>query len=197
MSSWYNACILLLNTKSKHMRYSVFFALIASFIFIQTVKADPWDCMSKEDAETLVEFLNKNPFVMEYCDCCDNQTAHLVRIRKMKIVPCHWDESQYSVAVVRYTIAAMGYVEDGEFVQVMQEPDPEDLKLYGNAEYYTPTLNYSFSRQKGKAVHLNTQTGEDRSDDVGCEGLKAFPQPKKLKKIKGCWAYRRFYRRNR
>lgn len=178
------------------MKYPIILALLALF-FVQTAQADPWDCMSKEDAETLVEFLNKNPFVLEYCDCCDDKTAHIVRIRKMKVVQCHWDETQHSVAAVKYTIAAHGYVEDGEFKQVQQEADPEDLKLYGNAEHYTPTLNYSFSRQNGKAVHLNTQTGEDRSDDIGCEGLKAFPKPKQLKKVKGCWAYRRFYRRNR
>lgn len=173
-------------------------SLFLAILFVPNfLKADPWDCMSKEDAEELMVFLKKNPFVLEYCDCCDEPTAYLVRIQRMKIVPCHWDESQYSVAVVRYRITAMGYMEDRQFKQIQQTADPEALKLYGNAEYYTPTLNYSFSRQNGKPTRLNTQTGDDRSDDIGCGGIQAFPAPKTLKKIKGCWAYRRFYRRTR
>ena len=87
------------------MKNFVLTFVLTFFTFIGFVSADPWEAMTESEAKELMAFLKKNPYVFDYCDCCDevarqydNRKAfgHLIKIEKMEIVPCAWDESRFS-----------------------------------------------------------------------------------------------------
>ena len=73
------------------MKKLLLFLSFLLFTHINSVKADDWNCMSKDQAESLVEYLSENPFVINFCDCCYDITGedeekpmgHLIKIENM------------------------------------------------------------------------------------------------------------------
>ena len=177
----------------------LFLALSLPFL----ASADPWDCMSKTEAEALKTYLEKNPFMLDYCDCCDDVAreydnkkvkGYLVEIKSLEIVPCSWDAERYSVQVTEHKVWSSGYVERGTF-----EPDAKvDLADFPGADGPWPVAaNYAYTLQKGKAVTLYKVNGmtDEKTD---CRAPYSFPAPKAIKM--GCWKkrkYRRFYKKRR
>lgn len=180
------------------MKKTIFIALLAFFSSTTALFADPWDCMSKEQAEELMAHLQKNPFVFDYCDCCDEVSreydnkklmGHLVKIEKMEIKACSWDETQFSVYVVSTTMIASGYVEGGNF-KIEQTKNEVAAGYY--AEDWSVAINYCFALDKGKPTRLYKMIKYE-GDDVNCGGLKNFPDPNKIPKSKIQKAYAKYY----
>jgi hypothetical protein len=94
----------------------------------------------------------------------------------MEIVPCSWDDTQYSVKVVKSTILISGAINNGEFVE--WPISPEDEQSY--AEPWMVTLNYTFSLEKGKKPVRLYKLINYKADEVNCSNMKEFPDPSKI-----------------
>lgn len=85
---------------------AVFTAVIA--------KADTWDNMTKAEADVVVEYLKKNPFVFDYCDCCGTDaTPKLLHLQSYEIVPCEWKPEDFSVKYSAAVIAEFSRNDEG------------------------------------------------------------------------------------
>ena len=180
------------------MKKFCFLLFLTFFVGIGNISADPWDCMNEWQAKELMAFLEKNPYVFDYCDCCDEVAieadgrrifGHLIKIEKMEIVTCSCDQSQFSVNIVKSSVIVSGYVVDGKFS--LAEADADYLAPFN--ESWPITLNYCWTYKAGKTSRLFKNIRYD-SEEIKCGGLKEFPDPKKLptKFRKG---YQKFYRR--
>jgi hypothetical protein len=166
------------------MKNLLLFLTFSLFVQINFIKADPWDCMSKEEAEELMDYLRDDPYVFDYCDCCADISdpnseipmGHLIKIEKMEIVQCSWDETQFSVKVVKSTVMISGSVKNGEFIE--WPIYPEDEQRY--AEPWMVTLNYTFTLEKGKKPVRLYKLINYKADEVNCSGIKEFPDPSKI-----------------
>jgi len=154
---------------------------LAFFTAIGTISADPWEALTESEAKELKAYLEKNPFVFDYCDCCDEVArkydnrktfGHLIKIEKMEIVVCSWDESRFSVNIVQSSILASGNVEGGKFNIAV--PKEDDIQRY--REHWPITLNYSWSIKSGKPSRLYKHINYN-ADDVKCKGISKFPRP--------------------
>jgi hypothetical protein len=180
------------------MKNFVLTFVLTFFTFIGFVSADPWEAMTESEAKELMAFLKKNPYVFDYCDCCDevarqydNRKAfgHLIKIEKMEIVPCAWDESRFSVNIVQSKILAIGNIEGGKFV--VAQPNEEDIDSYRKP--WPITLNYSWTIKSGKASRLYNNINY-KEEEVKCGGISEFPKPDKVPaKLKK--AYQKFLKR--
>ena len=117
--------------------------------------------------------------------------GHLVKVVKMEIVQCDWDETMYSVNIVKTEVLASGHVENSVFE--LKNPSNEELAQYTDS--WPVALNYSFAWAGGKAVRLFTKI-DYASEDIGCGAVNAFPDPKSLKKNKLTKAYAKYYKKN-
>jgi hypothetical protein len=158
--------------------------ILAFFTAIGSIHADPWEAMTETEAKELMAFLKKNPYVFDYCDCCDKVAreydnrkvfGHLIKIEKMEIVPCSWDESRFSVNIVKSTILASGNIEGGKFVS--SKPGEENIETYKKP--WPIALNYSWTIKSGKASRLYKNINYEE-DEVKCSGLLEFPKPDKV-----------------
>ena len=175
-----------------------FILILAFFTGIGHISADPWECMSETEVKELMSFLKKNPYVFDYCDCCDEVSrkydnkklfGHLIKIEKMEIVTCSWDDTQFSVNIVKSSIILSGNVEKGKLIAA--DLDVKNLAPYNGT--WPITLNYCWTYKAGKISRLFKNIKYD-NEDVKCGGISEFPDPKKVPAEfkKG---YQKFYRR--
>jgi len=161
--------------------------LLLSFLIftqISSVKADSWDCMSRDEANSLVAYLKDNPFVFDYCDCCDDITGEnddkpmgqLIKIEKMEIVACSYDATQFSVRITKSTVVSSLYVFYG--IANPAESRPDDLEKYDKP--WNISLNYCFAMiGETSTMRLYQMIGTE-AEAVECSGLSEFPIPKNL-----------------
>jgi hypothetical protein len=145
--------------------------LFCSVIFATfTAKADPWDDLTVTQAKAVVAFLKKNPFVLDYCDCCENPEVSLIKIVKAEIIPCEWNPQKVSVRALSWTIGKLEvYSDTPSAYRTQPQMTPTD---------YLITMNYTFVYSKaGKwAVPFFKEVPYDR--DHVCKGATNFPNPK-------------------
>jgi hypothetical protein len=179
------------------MKNLLLFLSFLIFTQINVVKADPWDCMSREEANSLVTYLKDNPFVFDYCDCCDDITGEdeekpmgqLIKIEKMQIVACSYDDTQFSVKITKSTVVSSGYVFYGIFNPA--ESRPEDLDRYANP--WNISLNYCFAMIGETSTMRLYQIIGLEAEPIDCTGLGEFPVPKNLPEHPLKKAYTVFY----
>jgi len=143
-------------------------------------------------------YKKKNPFVFDYCDCCDEVSreyenkklmGHLVKIETMEIKACSWDENQFSVSVTSTTMIASGYIEAGNFK--VEQTTTEDAGHY--AEGWPVAINYCFALDKGKPTRLFKMIKYQADDVNHCGAFKQFPDPNKIPTSKTQKAYAKYY----
>ena len=82
------------------MREIIFTLFILTSAF--SVKADAWDNLTKEEANAVVEYLEENPFIFAYCDCCtqnegfDSQ-VYFLKVTSTSISTCSWNSDYFTV----------------------------------------------------------------------------------------------------
>lgn len=141
-------------------------------LFVATIcKADAWDNLTKEQAEEVVKFLEKNPFIFDFCDCCGkSEEVYLIKVESAEIVPCSWDKEQFSVLTKGRRIAKMQWAHVGidDF-----HADPIDEKVE-----YTIYMNYTFAYDKHMkwAVPLHKLL-DYRLHSPICIGATHYPDP--------------------
>jgi len=150
-----------------------------------------------EEAEAVLVELEKNPFIFDYCDCCDHEgeyaaQVHFVKVKNARIVECDWDKEFYTVVYDADVIAEVTYTADGPDITKMA-PDTEisdsGLKIYMN---YTWTLN---AKTKKASNFFNSVDYDYYGENRSCKDEFAYPTPKQLKKVVKVKGYKKWYKR--
>lgn len=100
--------------------------------------ADPWDCMTKDEAKALVAYLKKNPYVMDYCDCCnqDGTTAQLLYIQKAVVKPCEYDAERFSVEVTALVLSENTVNKEGSIMTSQANAQMPSSQLLLSLNYH-------------------------------------------------------------
>lgn len=134
-------------------------------------KADAWDNMTKAQAEHVKKFLEKNPFIFDYCDCCgEGVEVYLLKVTSAKVVKCSWDKKQFSVLTKAKRIAQMQHASVG-IDDYHTDPVDSDVE-------YTVFMNYTFAYDKHMkwAVPL-FKLFKYHNDGPICIGATNYPNP--------------------
>jgi hypothetical protein len=160
------------------MMKKIFFVCLFAIFACTGLHADPIEDLTKEEAAALVNYLEKNPFLVDYCDCCDDLNApenrvyaKLIFVEKAEIVPCSYNDEKVSVkitgtVVTGGTVNAEGVMEGVEVQGYAYENE--------NGSPTLATLNYHFVYQEGVVKRLGSIV-KVNTDDYKCNPLSAFP----------------------
>jgi hypothetical protein len=173
--------------------------LIALTILFTTniVLADSWDNLTKEQAESLVRELELNPYIFDYCDCCDHEGVYAAKVRLLKVVkteiiPCPWESESFSVNVETKVLAHVPYMENGPDLTKMTSKKKETA-------IYTVAMNYTWSYNEGQksAAPLFTTVPYDKydGDKKACKAYFKFPTPEQGKGIIKDGKYKSWYKK--
>lgn len=176
-----------------------------------TTLADAWDNLTMDEATKVVSYLEKNPFIYDYCDCCGSDEsfgATLLKVISTEIVTCDWDKNFYSVKVEVKPLAEM--VNEGSVLNVNEPSVTIDLSEEGGggqspyADGYTIYMNYTWGYnselKKAGPIYLSVPYdyyGENQNGKGQCNPLIEFPNPK-LKSVKAVFkdrSYKKWYKK--
>lgn len=160
--------------------------------------ADAWDNLTKEQANAVVAELKANPYIFDYCDCCDYEgeyatSVFLLKVIAADIVTCSWDENYYSVKVTTETIAQVNYTATGLDTKKLMKPgvQPENTVIYMN---YTWTINPS--TKKASPFFNKVEYTTYGTDNKPCKSEFNFPTPKAVAKVSRDKDYGKWYKKN-
>lgn len=171
--------------------------LFIALFFTHVSFADAWDNLTYEEAEAVVAELEKNPFIFDYCDCCDNSGQYATNIQLLKvvqteIVTCEWDDTFYSVRAESIVLANVFYADSGPDIQKLSSTTEVDASpiIYMN---YTWTLHpeRKIATPFFNVVKYNYY-GEDKKP---CKDEFAYPTPAQVKSISKDKKYKKWYKK--
>lgn len=147
--------------------------------------ADPWDNLTLQQAEQVEAFLKTNPYIFDYCDCCDAEgeyatKVYLMKVTSTEIVTCDWNPEYYSVQADVVVLAEIPYTPAGPQMNAPRISRSEDgLKI---------TMNYTWGYNAGqrKAAPLYSIVpydvyGEQDPNSGYCRAFTTFPDPRLIK----------------
>ncbi|MEL0651212.1 hypothetical protein V6246_07230 [Algibacter sp. TI.3.09] len=155
--------------------------------------ADAWDNLTLQQAEQVCEFLNTDPYILDYCDCCDYEgeyatKIYLMKVKSTEIISCDWNSEYYSVRADVDVLAEIPYIKEG--------PDINYAHRYKSKEELVITMNYTwaYNEQKKKVAPIYTIIpyniyGETNPNSGSCKAFTNFPNPKQIKNRK----YKKWY----
>ncbi|MDN3666636.1 hypothetical protein ACFFU1_09665 [Algibacter miyuki] len=155
--------------------------------------ADAWDNLTLQQAEQVCEFLNTDPYILDYCDCCDYEgeyatKVYLMKVKSTKIITCDWNPEYYSVIADMHVLAEIPYIKEG--------PDINSAFRYKSKEELLITMNYTwiYNKHEVKAAPIYTIIpydiyGENNANSGYCKAFINFPSPKSIKNRK----YKKWY----
>ncbi len=174
------------------------FLVALAMIFATTFTfADSWDNLTKEQAEAVVKELEENPYIFDYCDCCDHEGSYAAKVRLLKVTsteikPCAWEPESFSVTVDVIVIAHLPYTAAG----------PDLTKMTSNKkeiDVYTISMNYTWSYNPGEksAAPLYTTIPYDKydSDKKACKAFFKYPTLEQGKGIIKDGKYKSWYKK--
>ena len=173
------------------------YLLLFFITILSNTYADAWDNLSREEAKATVEFLEKNPFIFDYCDCCDYSGKYaaqvfLMKVVSTKIVSCEWNPGDFSIIAKVEIIARIPYTEDG--------PDIKNpVKLHDIKDDYTIYMNYTWGFNAGTklAVPLFDVIPYDYYGEASpCRNYTPYPNPYTTNCMIGHKDYIDWYRKN-
>ncbi len=152
------------------MKKVVFLFLATTILFANNAKADDWDDMTQSQAKKVMGYLKKNPFVLDYCDCCSGTDVFLLKIISTESVICSWNTEKFSVKAKALKI---GQLERFDF------PSAYRTKSMNEEIDYIISMNYTFVYSKvGKwAVPLFKMVAYEKDRNHVCAGATRFPDP--------------------
>lgn len=139
--------------------------------------ADAWDDLTYEQAEQVVEYLKKHPFIIDYCDCCDHEGAYaaevfLYKVLSADITECNWNDEAFSVVVTVVALAQIPHEADGIDIK-----NPTRYKYEGDETIY---MNYTwaFDETNQRAVpFFDVIDYQIDGDAEPCKSYTTFPNP--------------------
>ena len=134
-------------------------------------KADPWEDLTEKQANAVTKFLAKNPFILDYCDCCESGDVYLMKVVRTKIVPCSYNEAKKTVVAEVVRIGKLEVAEGGVpsayRTTAVSEP-PQDFII---------TMNYTFVYSKRDKWAVPFFKAVDYDQNHICKGATRFPNP--------------------
>lgn len=135
------------------------------------VKADAWDNLTESQANAVVKFLQHNPYIIDYCDCCgSSEPAYLIKVESSAIVECSWDKKKFSVVakgirIARFQVTDIG-IDD-------YHTDPASREVE-----YTIYMNYTFGYDHHMkwAVPFHKLVDYENDGPI-CFGATIYPDP--------------------
>ena len=175
------------------MKYlMLFFLLILSL----SSRADAWDNLTNIEAEAVIVYLYNNPYIFEYCDCCDDENddifiVELVYTYNARIVPCSWDANYYSIEYDFDVLAEITYKDDGSshVMNIPAEPEDPTHTIYMN---YTWGLNADTGKASPMFDIVTYQYSLDHPHR--CKDLFNYPTPAEMNEVGKFKAYNQWYK---
>lgn len=173
---------------------SLLFALLVSTLSY----ADAWDNLTMEEAEAVVAELEINPYIFNYCDCCDSEgeyatRVYLVKVLRPRIVTCSWDSEFFSVTYDYYLLAELSYTENGPDVNQLK---PQEMKEYAEPIYMNYTWGLNKETKKATPFFNIIEYNFYGEDSQPCKPEFEYPTPKQLKAVKKDKAYKKWWKKN-
>ena len=172
----------------------VLFALITCYIS----KADHWDNLTKENADQVVAYLEANPYLFDYCDCCRDEglpkEVYFFRVLETAIIPCEWNLEMFSVKVAKYEmIATLHYDDSGIIVEDSYSMIGED----GVSDLIFMNYTWGFNPKTKMAAPIFDMVEYDYygEDNKPCNVYFKFPDPSKLSQIVKYKKYKKWYKK--
>lgn len=144
--------------------------LIFSLLLIFQAKADPWDNLTYKQAVQVSDYLKENPFILDYCDCCDAGDVVLLKVIETEIVPCEWDAGSKSVKVTAKKI--------GKLKRNGSYPSAYRIENMNEETEYIITMNYTFVYSECGKWAVPFFKVVDYDNEHVCCGATRFPDPK-------------------
>ncbi|MGV6862251.1 MAG: hypothetical protein ACWA41_10790 [Putridiphycobacter sp.] len=101
------------------------------------VLADSWENMTKSQAKKVLTYLDKNPYVLDYCDCCGT-VPHLVKVVGTELAPSRWEDTLVTIQLTVETLAKLEIKKTDNVVTFLVHQPEENL------ESFTLSMNYTF-----------------------------------------------------
>lgn len=169
--------------------------LVISFFIAHFSFADAWGELSKTEAEAVVAELTKNPYIFDYCDCCDNSGDYatsilFLKVTKAEIVACEMDENCFYVDVETIVLAEVYYGENGPVIDQLSAYNIEKNKqrIYMNYSWvFNPVTK--LATPFFNVVPYNYYDIEK----TACKTEFAYPTPKQLKAVSADTDYKKWY----
>jgi hypothetical protein len=170
------------------------FTVVCALCLMFNAKADSWDNMTYVEAVAVVAELENNPYIFDYCDCCDAKGEYaskvfFLRVIEATIEPCSWDATYYSVKVRSEVLAELKYTNKGVVTKKLKKASGESNEVL--------SMNYTwgFDPNTKKAVPFFQKITyslypESRNP---CKSPFSFPTPKALLKVNGDDIYVNWY----
>ena len=174
---------------------TILFALIIS----QFSFADSWDNLTYAEAQGVVAELEENPFVFDYCDCCDFSgeyatRVYLLKVTKAEIVECSWDSKFYSVKMESTVIAEMKYARKGLNTKKLLKPIDTNA-----AELVSMNYTWGFiSQNSDSKAHpfFDLVDYSTYGEGKPCKKPFSYPSPKAVMKVSNDLQYGTWYEKN-
>lgn len=141
--------------------------LFSLLLFPSLMIADPIEDMTAEEAAQVMHYLYANPYIVDYCDCCDNYTPTLIRVYTAVTEPCSYNAERTSIKVQGQKICTFNA---GGKVQ----------KIFTNTEQFNEiiSLNYTWGhagKGKAQAIGKTLQLWDERT----CKEPLTYPDAAK------------------
>lgn len=174
-----------------------FAILLLTFLLSFTSFADAWDNLTRQEAEEVVAYLEAHPFIFEYCDCCDYDgeyatMIHMVKVVSTEIIPCSWNDGQFSVKYTSEPIIQIDYTKEGPNLSELNVAVEADA----NAVIY---MNYTWgiNIETGLAEPIFNSVQYDYYGEASpCKTPFSYPTPRMLKKVAKVKGYKKWYKKN-
>jgi hypothetical protein len=176
------------------MKTIIFFFsfLIGHFAF-----ADAWDNLTLEEAQNVVLQLEENPYIFDYCDCCDYSGEYasqvfLLKVTNVEIIQCEWNAEFYSVKFESIALAELKYTAKGLNTKKLKKVNsPETASII----YMNYTWGIGLEDKKAHPF-FDIVNYSSYGDTEPCKKEFTFPTPKAVKKVSDDEGYRTWYLNN-
>ena len=173
--------------------------LFVSVLFVSTFSfADAWDNMTKTQAEAVVAELKINPYIFDYCDCCDYSgeyasKAYLLKVKSAEIVECSWDSNYYTVSLTVDYICELINTANGLMLKDLKKTENE-----GDHSGFYMNYTWGFNEETKLATAYFNIVDYDVyvHDTKSCKVEFSYPTPKEVKRVSKDKKYAKWYKAN-
>ncbi len=153
-------------------------------LLIPNTKADAWDDLTKEEAQKLLGYLERNPFVFDYCDCCTygegEAGPRLIKLTKIEIVDCDWKEGYYSIKYEAQVLANIGTVNNRLDLTSMENFGEGSIE---GTIYLNYTWGFNWDSKVASPLFDIIDYASYPGNRDACAVAHAYPSPAALKSI--------------